>query len=247
MNKDGLQALLRATLVMIPACNEEKNIAGIITGIRREFPQLDILVVDDGSTDDTAAVARRAGATVLRLVNNMGYGIALQTAYKYAFAHEEYRYCLQMDGDGQHRYTDIPKLLTALNEDGVDLVIGSRFVGGENGYHIPFARRVGMGFFRMLLRRFTRSEVLDITSGFQAFRRHVLQFYTSDEMPYYYPDADVLMLLIRKGVNVREVATPMERGRGGSMHDGVVPQVYYVFTMMLSIIVILLKGRRGYV
>lgn len=241
---EDLSDILEQTLLIIPAHNEEAGIASIVQAVRQKFAGLDVVVVDDGSSDDTAGEAQRAGAKVLSLVNNMGYGIALQTGYKYAASQSRYKYCIQMDGDGQHNYLDIPKLLTPLHKAEADLAIGSRFIGGRNGYHIPLARRLGIWFFRSLVRLYTRQEVRDITSGLQGFNRRVLQFYTSDELPYYYPDADVLILLIKSGVRIKEVSTPMQKGKGGSMHDGLWSQAYYVATMVLSILVILLK-REG--
>ena len=246
MNKDIkiLDSIFKQTLVIIPALNEEKNIAAIITGIHNNFPGLDVLVVDDGSVDATQQVSRKAGAVVLSLVNSMGYGIALQTGYKYALS-RGYKYCVQMDGDGQHNIDDIPKLLSPLISGVIDIVIGSRFINGKNGYEIPLARRIGISFFRALVHKFTKDSVKDITSGLQAFNHEVLKRYTSDDLPYYYPDADVLILLIKGGFRIQEVSTPMNSGNGRkSMHDGITSQVYYVITMMLSIVVIILKGLK---
>ncbi|MBU4263810.1 MAG: glycosyltransferase family 2 protein [Proteobacteria bacterium] len=243
MAQYSIDSILAHAIVIIPAFNEEKSIGRIVACLRENFPGLDVLVVNDGSTDQTAEVAASAGAKVLSLVNNMGYGIALQTGYKYAFARDKYRFCVQMDGDGQHNPADIPKLLAPLADDRADLVIGSRFVSGKNGYTIPFARRVGIFFFRTLVQLFTHNKIKDITSGLQAYNRKVLARYTSDEMPYYYPDADVLIVLIKGGIRVAEVSSPMNGNiHGKSMHNGVWPQVYYVTTMVLSIIVILLRG-----
>jgi glycosyltransferase involved in cell wall biosynthesis len=240
-----LTSIFTETLVIIPALNEEKNIVPIIKGIRDNFPGLDVLVVDDGSADATRQVSIQAGAVVLTLVNNMGYGVALQTGYKYALS-KGYQYCIQMDGDGQHNICDIPKLLTPLISGTTDLVIGSRFINGQTGYKIPLARRIGISFFRALVHRFTKNDIRDITSGLQAFNHEALKRYTSDDLPYYYPDADVLILLIKGGFRVTEISTPMNGNAGGkSMHDGIFAQAYYVITMILSIAVIILKGLKN--
>lgn len=243
MTQNQIDSILAQAIVIIPAFNEEKSIGGIVSSLRENFPALDILVVNDGSTDRTAQVASSAGARVISLVNNMGYGIALQTGCKYAFAQEKYLFYVQMDGDGQHNPADIPKLLAPLAGGQADLVIGSRFVNGQNGYTIPFARRVGIAFFRFLVQFFTKHKIRDITSGLQAYNRKVLTRYVSDEMPYYYPDADVLIVLIKGGIRVEEVSSPMNGSLSGkSMHSGIWSQVYYVSTMILSIVVLLFRG-----
>lgn len=235
--------IIAKTLVIIPAYNEGGGIAKVVRGIRTDFPGIDVVVVDDGSTDDTVAEASGAGAKVLSLVNNMGYGIALQTGYKYAVSQGVHEYCVQMDGDGQHNWQDIGKLLEPVVQKRADLVIGSRFINGQNGYTIPLARRLGIWFFRTLVQLYTKQNVKDITSGLQAFNSKLLKRYVSDTLPYYYPDADVLILLIKGGFRVVEVSTPMREGNGKSMHTGICSQGYYVATMVLSILVILLKGR----
>jgi glycosyltransferase involved in cell wall biosynthesis len=233
------------TLVLISAFNEKRNIRDIVAGIRRDFPGMDVVVVDDGSTDGTGQDARDAGAVVLSHIANMGYGVALQTGYKYAIKKKIYDYIVQMDGDGQHDYRDIPRLLGPLEDGRADIVIGSRFLGRGPLYRIPPVRRLGMRFFRMLFHLMTGEKVRDITSGQQAFKRAVLETYVADEFPYYYPDANTLILQLKKGVAIREVPTSISANREGkSMHRGLGRQIYYVLSMSLSILVIILKNWR---
>src|SRR5574341_1795212 len=153
-------------LVVVPAFNEAGAIGKVIEGIRATDPRLPILVVDDGSADDTAAVARHAGAHVVRLPFNLGYGSALQTGYKYALR-EGYDCVVQLDGDGQHEPADIPRLLAPLARDAADVALGSRFLG-EAGYRPGVARRAGMGLFRGLAFLLTGARFSDVTSGYQA-------------------------------------------------------------------------------
>ncbi|MCP4151865.1 MAG: glycosyltransferase family 2 protein, partial [bacterium] len=160
-----------------------------------------------------------------------------------AIKKNKYRYIVQLDGDGQHNYRDIPALLKPLIENKADLIVGSRFLAGENSYRIPFVRKIGMGFFRGLVRLFTRKRIKDVTSGFQAFNRKILKQYVADEFPSYYPDANVLILLIRNGFKIAEVPSAMfENQEGKSMHNRIGQQVYYVITMILSILVVVFKN-----
>lgn len=234
-------------LVVIPAFNEARAIERVVEGIRAADPGLPVLVVDDGSTDDTAGAARRAGAEVLRLPINLGYGSALQTGYKYALR-EGYDCVVQLDGDGQHEPADIPRLLAALERDAADLALGSRFLG-EAGYRPGMARGAGMRLFRGLAFLLTGMRFSDVTSGYQALNREVLQFFAAERYPADYPDADVLVMLTRAGFRIAEVPVRMYPKRSGrSMHAGLRP-VYYIFKMLLSMLLMLLRhesrARRG--
>src|SRR5262245_50256789 len=133
-------------LVIIPAYNEGTRIAEVVGRVRSVVPEYHVLVVNDGSKDGTSASAAAAGALVVSHPFNMGYGVAIQTGYKYAFAHG-YDYLVQIDGDGQHDPGFIPKLLAPLAAGETDFVIGSRFLG-EESYEPSLARRIGMAFFR---------------------------------------------------------------------------------------------------
>jgi len=233
------------TIIIIPAFNEGNNIESIILGIRKDFPEADVVVVDDGSSDSTCIKARRSGATVLCHTNNMGYGIALQTGYKYALEQKKYLHFMQLDGDGQHNYKDLPKLLQPIHEGKADLVIGSRFLEEGNGYTVGKVRRLGMHFFRILLYILTRQSIKDVTSGMQAFNRNVAREHVSDEFPYYYPDANVLLLQIKKGFRILEVSTSMtENKERKSMHGGFGRQFFYVASMILSILMMFLRNYR---
>lgn len=234
------------TLIVIPAYNECVKIASVIDNVRSAVPDYDILVVNDGSRDDTAAAAVAAGATVVSHPFNMGYGVTIQTGYKYAYA-KGYDFLVQIDGDGQHDPACIPLLLEVVQQGKSDFVLGSRFLG--TSYHPPFARRVGMVLFRGIVYMVTGKFMSDTTSGFQAFNRDVIRFFASDVFPVDYPDADMLIMLHRAGFSICEVPVRMfENSEGKSMHSGLKP-VYYMFKMFLSIFVTLLrdkgKGRCG--
>jgi glycosyltransferase involved in cell wall biosynthesis len=226
-------------LVLIPAYNEAGRVGGVIADLRREVPGAEILVVDDASTDATAQEAREAGALVLQLPLNLGYGAALQTGYKYALRND-YDYVAQIDGDGQHQASFLPKLLAELENPHVHVAIGSRFLDGDGHYTPSSARKLGMAIFGRIATIVTRQRVSDPTSGFQAMRIDVARFFCTSVYPTDYPDADILILLYRSGFGVREVAVRMRPPVGKSMHAGH-RSFYYVYKMSLSILVTLLR------
>jgi glycosyltransferase involved in cell wall biosynthesis len=229
-------------IVIIPAYNEGDRIAEVVGNVRRVVPDCEILVVNDGSRDNTAAAAEAAGATVVSHPFNMGYGVAIQTGYKYAQA-TGYDFLVQIDGDGQHDPAYIPRLLEPVMKGETDFVIGSRFLAVES-YEPSLARRIGMAFFRKIVSLVTGTRITDSTSGYQAFNREVISFFTSEVFPCDYPDADMLITLHMAGFSIRELPVRMYANvEGKSMHSGLKP-LYYIFKMILSIFVTLLRKRQ---
>ncbi len=228
------------TLVLIPAYNEGKRIAQVIEGIKRVLPGIEVLVIDDGSRDDTRHGAKSTGANVLSHPFNLGYGAALQTGYKYALW-KGYDEIVQIDGDGQHDPSFIPDLLGVIRKGEADIAIGSRFLDSQMGisdiplYRASFVRRLGMKFFGMVASWLIHQMVTDPTSGYQAMNRKVIEWVSSDKFPYDYPDADVIIMLHRAGFRIKEIPVRMfQNEEKKSMHSGLKP-IYYVFKMVLSI------------
>jgi glycosyltransferase involved in cell wall biosynthesis len=220
-------------LVLVPAFNEAARITRVLAGVRAAVPDATVLVVDDGSTDDTALAARVAGARVVRLPFNLGAGVAAQTGYKLA-VREGYDCVVQLDADGQHEPADIPALLDVIAGRQADVAIGSRFLGGV-AYRPGLLRRTGMGLFRWLAWLLTGIRFSDVTSGFRAFSGDVVRYVAAEWYPTDYADADVLITLRRAGFQLREVPVRMYPRPGGrSMHAGLRP-IYYVFKMLLSV------------
>jgi glycosyltransferase involved in cell wall biosynthesis len=243
-----MDAYCSRTLVIIPAHNEANNVGQVLAEIDEAklrlattSPQttLDVLVVDDYSTDETASVATQRGAAVLHLPNNLGYGGAVQSGFRYA-VHYGYDFAVLMDADGQHDASCIGDLLRAVQSGQADVALGSRFLGRME-YKTTFAKRLGMLFFSMVVSRLTGWRITDPTSGFQAMNRDTMAFFAADNYPVDFPDADTILLLHFAGFRVAEVPVVMrERLSGQSMHSSWKP-IYYVFKMLLAILVVLLR------
>jgi glycosyltransferase involved in cell wall biosynthesis len=239
MNKHAHTAL-----VLIPAYNEASIIGSVIRQIRATPIRIayEILVVDDGSTDHTAQEAREAGARTVSLIQNLGYGYALQTGYHMAIK-EGFSVVVQMDGDGQHAPESIPDLLEPLLKDECDIVIGSRALS-KVSYPMPCVRRWGQKMFAALLFAMCGLRILDPTSGFQAFRARVLRLFTTDDFPGDYPDTNVLLYLHLNGMRIREVPALFRvNTRGTSMHGGVLKPLYYMYKMLFSMLLMYLRNR----
>lgn len=236
----------RKVLILIPAYNEERNIVSTIASTKKVIGKRkwNILVVNDGSKDKTAELAEGEGVGVLNHPFNMGYGVAIQTGYKYALENN-YDALVQIDADGQHDPKYINKMLAALDSFKADVIIGSRFKE-RTGYKAPIIRRVGMIFFSFIVNLVTRKNITDSTSGYQAYRKEVFSFLTSDFFPCDYPDADLLIMLHFAGFKIAEIPMKMYENRTGkSMHGSIVKNFYYVVKMCLSIFTILLRKLTG--
>ena len=228
------------TIVIIPTYNEEKTIFNVVSSVKKEHPFFDVVVIDDGSTDDTANYATQAGALVLSHPFNMGYGATIQTGYKYAHR-QDYKHLVQLDGDGQHDTMEIKVLLDALNGDSCDIVLGSRYIVFGDYRASPY-RYAGTILFRSLVRLFTKIKITDPTTGFQAMNRKVLRIFVQDLFPCDYPDADVIVLLSTLNIRIKEVPVRMYYNhKGKSMHSNPLNAFYYVFKMILSMALTLLR------
>ena len=169
-------------LVIIPALNEAGAIARVVQSIHEHVPGVPVLVIDDGSTDDTISVARNAGAAILPMPHHLGLGGCVQAGYR--LAHElGFDYVIRVDGDGQHDARDIPLVFERLKQSGCEMVIGSRFADG-NSYHPELVRSLGIRIFRMLLRPILGRPVYDPTSGFVGVNRRALDVFSPPREEY---------------------------------------------------------------
>ena len=229
-------------LAIVPAFNESGMVARVIREIRRHAPDFDILVVDDGSTDTTAAHAEAQGAVVIRHPFNLGIGGAMQTGYKYALRHG-YDVAVQIDGDGQHKPEYLPALLGALQTEGdeADMVTGSRFLG-DPGYKVPLGRRAGNLIFALVMTVITRKRITDPTSGFRMTNRRGIELFARD-YPHDYPEVEAILMLHAHHLRLHEVHVQMNaRGYGRSSID--YPRsAYYMVKVLLAIFIGLFRRR----
>jgi glycosyltransferase involved in cell wall biosynthesis len=228
-------------VVIIPCFNEGGRIGEVVRSIRGSYPGLDVVVVNDDSSDSSAAEARMAGAVVLTHGCNLGYGAALETGYRFALE-AGCEYAIQMDGDGQHPASEVAALRSAV-ERGADVVIGSRY--GRRGATAAASpmRRAGHSVFSLAIRALTGLRLSDPTSGFQALSRKAMELFTSGVFPCDYPDSDVILMSRMAGLAVAEIPVEMKPRSGGkSMHSGLKP-LYYVAKMLLSMLMVLLNFR----
>jgi glycosyltransferase involved in cell wall biosynthesis len=218
------------TLVIIPAFNEQAALPAVLTELHGRRPDLDVVVVDDGSTDGTADVARAAGVVVLRLPFNLGIGGALRLGFRYAVA-EDYDRAVQFDADGQHDPGQLDSLLDGL-DSGADMVVGSRFAE-ESGYEVGRARQGAMGMLRLGVRVLSGRRFTDTSSGFRAFDRPVLEFFAKTYPLEYMDSVEALLLACRAGFDVLEVPVTMRERSAGTASQRHVKLVFHYFRLLV--------------
>lgn len=227
------------TLAIIPAYNEAGSIAKVIRAIKRHQPDMDIVVINDGSSDDTAAIAAETGmAQVIDLPVNLGIGGAVQTGYLYAFRNG-YDIAVQIDGDGQHDPAELDSILEPVRQGMAECCIGSRFVIRQ-GYRSTAARRAGIHFFAMMIRGMTGRRMTDPTSGFRAVGRNGIRLFAG-YYPDDYPEVEAIVLLLRKGYRVLEKPVRMRERASG--HSSITPikSVYYMVKVSLAVVMTRLR------
>lgn len=222
------------TLIILPALNEAADIQRVIQTIRADVQGVDILVVNDGSTDDTGRLAETAGAIVLHMPYNVGIGAAVQTGFKYAAAHG-YDIVVRQDGDGQHNPDGIADLIKTLQTDGYDVVIGSRFLAGGD-YGTPLGRRLGIFILSRLLSVITGQRVTDPTSGYAAFNRRAIRLF-AQVYPHDYPEPEAIVVLHRCGLTMHEIPVQMRERQGGKSSITVTRSAYYMVKVILAILI----------
>ncbi len=225
-------------LVIIPAFNEEASLGRVISSIRENVPQADIVVVNDGSSDSTAAIAEKAGVVVLSHIYNLGIGATMQTGYRYAEV-KGYDITVQVDADGQHPADQIGRIIDPIIKRRADMVVGSRFLG-TGDYRPSFARSTGMAIFSRVVSAIIKERVTDTTSGFRASGRRCIRYF-SYHYPDDYPEVEALVLIHKLGFSIMEVPVRMEERAGGRSSITPVKSVYYMIKVLLAIFVDLLK------
>lgn len=230
-------------LVIVPAFNEEGAVSFVVEEVRQVMPGVPVLVIDDASWDTTRKVARAAGADVVTLPHHLGLGGCVQAGYKLAYE-LGFDYVIRVDGDGQHDARGIRTILDALKSTGCEMIIGSRFAGGDGEYS-SFARSLGIRFFRLVLRPILGKSVTDPTSGFVGVNRTALEVF-SRSFPLEYPEIETLVVLKRRAFRFQEVPCRVRPRRSGRSSITALKSFYYMTHVLLGVFVNILKYVGGH-
>ena len=231
-------------LIIVPAFNEEGNMEFVIGKLKELNSPFDIVIVDDGSTDRTAKIARECGSNVVSHPTNLGYASAIQTGFKYA-EKKNYPYVIYFDGDGQHDPSNINDMMEAIKLENVDVVIGSRFLQ-DGDMKIGFGKMVAINFFQHIIFLTTKNRITDPTSGFKAYKANVYKKFTkSSEFFYDLPDSNFIIDILLRELTIMEIPVNMynrQNGKSKIHHTGLKPLVYMAQTL-LSILIVLIKKK----
>jgi glycosyltransferase involved in cell wall biosynthesis len=221
-------------LAIVPAYNEEASVGSVILELRAVEPDLEVVVVDDGSSDRTSTVAAAAGARVVTLPFNVGIGGAVQTGYQYALEHG-FEIAIQVDGDGQHDPSEIGRVLEPILDGRADLAVGTRFAKG-GGYRGTRLRRVGIRIFAWVVSLMVGQRVSDTTSGFRAINRKALRLFAA-QYPHDYPEVESIVLLSRHGLRMVEVPVQMRVRETGNSSITTLRAAYYMIKVLLALFI----------
>ncbi len=228
-------------IAIVPAYNEENNIAPVMADLRKYRPDIKIVILNDASTDQTEKVARESNVTVLNLAVNLGIGGAVQTGFIYA-RDEKHDIAFQFDGDGQHLASEISKLLEPLIRKETDVVIGSRFLE-KGGFRSSLARQAGIRLISLVNKLLTGRKIMDSTSGFRAFNQKAISF-LAENYSQDYPEPEAVVQLFRNGFNILEVPVQMRARLSGQSSIKPIHSFYYIIKVLLSNMIGESKHRR---
>lgn len=226
-------------LLIIPAFNEEAALGGLLSEIRALPGGMDAVVVDDGSLDRTAEIARAGGARVLQLPHNLGIGGAVQAGLRLAHR-EKFDCAIQIDGDGQHPPSELARLLD--RADRADLIVGTRY-RGKAGFQSTVLRRLGSWWLRVVLRLVARVRVTDPTSGFRLYGKRALALF-DETYPYDYPEPEALAIARAAGLTIDEVEVTMRDRQGGRSSIGGFSSIYYMLKVTIAVALTFMRARR---
>lgn len=221
-------------LIIVPAYNESQNIVNVIESLTKENPEWDIIVINDGSIDNTGELAESTGkAFVINLSYKIGIGSSVQTGFKFAGKYN-YDFALQFDGDGQHKASEINKLLEVVKNKKADVVIGSRFCTKNSIYKPTFLRYLGIKIFEIVNSFLIHQKVTDNTSGFRAYNKKAINF-LAESYPSDYPEPEAIILLGKNGFRIKEVFAEMQQRQGGVSSISGLKNIYYMIKVLLSV------------
>ncbi|AGM10261.1 glycosyltransferase family 2 protein [Amycolatopsis keratiniphila] len=230
----------RRVLIVMPALNEQASVGAVISQVKQSLPGMDVLVVDDGSSDDTAKLARAAGAEVARLSVNLGVGGAMRTGFRYAAA-RGYDVVVQVDADGQHDPNEVAALLDAL--DDADIAIGSRFAG-KGSYKASGPRKYAMVVLSVVFSRLGKTKLTDVTSGFKAMGPRAIKLFAAYYPAEYLGDTvESLVMAIRAELKIKEIPVIMRERAGGTPSHSPVKSAVYLGRAGLALLLALVRRR----
>lgn len=234
------------TLIIIPAYNEEECIYATYLNImqynrtqrnKSNIDKFDIIVIDDGSTDNTGMICDEKGIPCIHLIHNLGIGGAVQTGYKYALEND-YDIAIQFDGDGQHDINFISNLINPILNNEADFVIGSRFIEDSiAGFKSSRSRRIGIKLISLFIKHFTGIKIYDTTSGFRACNKTIIAMFAK-AYPLEYPEPISTTELLRKKFRVREVGVKMNERVGGKSSIHSWKNAYYMLNVLISVFIV---------
>lgn len=221
-------------LVVVPAFNEAESISNVILDIKQNIPSADILVVDDGSADSTATVAKRSNVPVVSLPFNVGVGGALRVGFLYA-SRNGYTQVLQIDADGQHKASEAKILLNSAN--GFEVVIGSRFAEADSNYSASILRRIAMRWLASLVSRICKTRLTDVTSGFRLTSGAAIDLFARDYPVEYLGDTvESLVLAHKAGFSIKEVPVIMGQRETGTPSQNLIKSTWYLIRATIVVI-----------
>ena len=230
-------------LLIIPAYNEEKNISKTIKKVMEYSKDIDYVVINDGSIDNTPEILDKENLNHIDLVRNLGIGGAVQTGYKYAYEND-YDIAIQFDGDGQHDISYIPKICEPLIKQKADMCIGTRYLDkSESKFQSTFMRRLGSSIISFFIKIFCGKRITDPTSGFRAVNKKVIAEFANN-YPTEYPEPESTVTLLINGYNITEVPVSMNERTGGVSSIRLWKSVDYMVKVVLAIIVDSVSLRR---
>ena len=236
---------MKSVLIIIPAYNEEKSILNVVNNIKKVKTNnylIDYIIINDGSSDNTKKVCLDNKLNFIDLPNNLGIGGAVQTGYKYAY-YKNYDIAIQIDGDNQHNPSYITNLCDEIN-NGYDLVIGSRFVENLSKFKSSFLRRVGINFLSNLIKICTGVKVYDVTSGFRACNKDIIEYFANN-YPIDYPEPDSLVQVLKQNKKVKEIPVEMNERKTGKSSIRGLKSIYYMIKVSFAIIISNITAKKG--
>jgi len=228
--------------IIVPCFNEEGNIARVINEASETNTDMEIVVINDASTDQTSRAARSTKkATVLDLPANLGVGGAVQTGLKYAVSSGA-AFAVKLDGDGQHPADAVSLLLRPLKDNQADIVVGSRFLEANTGFRSSFARRLGIKFFGFLCLLLTGRKFTDPTSGFRAYNKKAINYMAKNYPTFDYPEPEELVLASKDGLRIIEIPVKMRERLSGVSTISSSISIYYMLKVTLAMVFIYLRA-----